>query len=144
MKEYCSSSIKYLNLSGNPIDDECMDSLGELICDSQSLETIDFSSGYGKNNNISDDGVKTLSCYIIGNLFLKNIFFSYCKVLTEKSVPYLKEMASKSCLNQISLYSTQISYNMQNEIDQLLSIPTEQREIPIFSSTKSASKSSSI
>ncbi len=60
--------------------------------------------------------------------------------ITDASVPHLVEIAKKSCITKVDLQFALISEEKQQEIEELLKIPIEQREIPIKSNTKSAAK----
>lgn len=92
------------------------------------------------NNN---EGVEILSEYLIGNTVLKELRVNGNRLITDKSVPHMMDIAKKSCINCIDLLGTSISKENQRHILVALKIPIEQREIPIKSNTKSATKISS-
>lgn len=126
----CNSVVSKLNLSYNPLDDECMKQLGEYIQDNEHLKTLRL-----EDNKITDDGVKILSEYLIGDTALKELDLSWNRRITDASFPHLIEMANKSCITNINIWNASISYARRQEIDKALSIPIEQREIPIKSNT---------
>ncbi len=132
----CNSIVSLLCLSYNrQIDDECMKQLGEYVQDNKHLERLDID--YTK---ITDKGIEIISEYLIGNTKLNKLDLDDNNGITDKSVPYLIEIAKKSCTTDISLNDTLMSEEKQQEIEELLNIPIEQREIPIKSNTKSAAK----
>jgi len=101
------------------------------------------SNTWANQNRISDKGIEDLTQYIIGNTSLKVLNVSGATGITTASIPQFVEMAKKSCLNSITLYNEAVSWESQDELCNLLDIPIDQREIPIYSSSKSAAKSSS-
>ncbi len=130
-----NSVVSVLNLSWNQIDDECMKQFGEYVQDNDHLEKLRLS-----NNRITDKGIEIISEYLIGNTKLKELNLRGNKGITDESVPYLIEIAKKSCITQIDIRSRSISEEKRQEIEELLEIPIKQREIPIKSNTKSAAK----
>ncbi len=131
----CNSVVSDLNLSYNEIDDECMNQLGEYVQDNQHLKILNISG-----NKITDKEIEIISEYLIGNTKLDDLDLGGNKGITDVSVPYLIEIAEKSCITEVYLQYTSISYAKQQEIEELLKIPIEEREIPIKSNTKSAAK----
>ena len=129
------SKLIYLYLSGNLLDDECMKTLGEFIKYSETFESIGIS-----NNNITDKGIEILSEYLIGYITLYELDFSYNEGITDKSLPYLIDIAKKTSITSMNLFSTSVSKENQEEINKLVKIPIDEREIPIKSSSKSAAK----
>ena len=77
---------------------------------------------------------------MIGNTTLKELYLNENKGITDASVPHLIEMVNKSCIIDINIWNASISDEKQQEIKEALSIPIEEREIPIKSNTKSAAK----
>ncbi len=130
----CNSVISVLDLSINEIDDECMKQLGEYIQDNEHLERLEIGS------KVTDKGIEMLSEYLIGNTTLKELNLSN-KGITDVSVPYLIDIAKKSCITEIDIENTSISEEKEDELtEKTFKIPIEQREIPIKSNTKSAAK----
>ncbi len=136
----CNSVVSKLYLLNNEIDDECMKQLGEYVQDNEHLERLIL----GHNNKVTDKGIEMISEYLIGNTKLKKLYLNYNEGITDKSVPYLIEIAKKSCITEIDIRYTPISFEKQEEIEELLKIPNEEREIPIKSNTKSAAKISAL
>ncbi len=130
-----NSKIRKINASGNPINDECMASLGEyILC---SLEISDVWLGM---THITDKGVETLSEYLTGNDTVNRLLLANNLRISDASFPYLVEIAKTSTIGVISLSRTSMSEDNQQEIYRLLTIPIEQRETPIKSLSKSATK----
>lgn len=129
------SKIIHLNLYGNQLDDECMQSLGEFVDSNGYLEALDI--GY---TNITDKGIGILSEFLIGNTTLKKLNISSCYNILDGSFPYFEKIAKYSCVTDIHLFSKQFSFRVRAELTRLFATPIEQREIPIKSNTKSASK----
>ena len=131
----CNSVISVLYLSYNQLDDECMKQLGEYVQDNQHLEELSINS-----NKITDKGIEILSEYLIGNISLKEMKTSFNNGITDTSVPHLIEIAKRSCITMLEMNYISISKENMQEIRETLSIPIEQREIPINSNSKSAAK----
>ena len=75
---------------------------------------------------------------MIGNVNLEKVFLSNNKLITDKSVPLLKELIEQSGLLEINLSRKSISEENQKEINELLKIPIDERKIPLKSFTKKA------
>lgn len=116
-----------------------MEALGEYIQESQTIRDITLNSS-PKYKGISDKGIDILFTYIIGNITLRYLSFSDNKCITELSTNTFKEMAKSTCINHIYTVGTSISESSRNELIKILETPHEEREIPIKSNTKSASK----
>lgn len=119
-----------------------MISLGEFLYSSNSVNSISICSDFtGKENKITDIGVGILTPYILGNMSLKTLNIAFNAKITNNSVPHFVEMATKTYIECINIEDTSVSGEQQYEINELLEIPTDDRAIPIASSTKSAAKS---
>lgn len=130
------SSIIFINLHSNQIDDNCMRELGEYIEGNQNIAHVHLGS-----NKISDKGIEVLSEYVIGNIALKTLDFSNNIEITNESASICIDIARMSGISTIGLYKTYISDDKKQEITNLLLIPTDLRGIPIKSYYKSAAKS---
>ena len=147
----CKSPLISIYLGGNNLDDECIKSLGEFLQYNSTIEFIDigftrplglfgFDQGSNLFGGITDSGIEALAPYLFGNSSLKSLQFLFQNI-TSQSIPILKEMIEKSCLQYLNLYRTQIPPEAIRDFAPLLSTPIDQREIPIISkSTKSAAK----
>lgn len=131
----CNSVISTLDLSVNKLDDDCIDSLGLYIQDNQHLENILI--GY---NKLTDNAVEILSESLIGNSTLKLLDLSSVVGITDVSTPHLIEIARRSFVTEIVIWDTCISSEKKQKIFESLAIPSNEREIPIKSSSKSAAK----
>ena len=127
----------FIDLSRNEIDDNCMLSLGKLIKQNK-IEGIKMSQ-----NNITDNGIEILSEYLFGNTSLKLFDFPFNRGITNKSIPIFKQIAMKSTINESYINGIlSLSDEEKQEMELLLSIPINEREIPLitFGDVKSASK----
>ncbi len=107
----CNSVVSLLNLSENEIDDECMKQLGEYVQDNQHLEKLWLGS-----NKITDKGIEIISEYLIGNTKLKELNLSVNEGITDVSVPYLIEIAKKSCITEIEIWVHQYLKKSNKEL----------------------------
>lgn len=134
-------SLKYLqnlskiNLNRNNLSDEICLPLGKLLETNPSI--IAFNLG---GNQISENGIKILTHYLIGNTTFMELILKANYRITDEAAPYLKEILSKSEIKEININETSISINCKKEIQALAKVPSEAREIPIRSTSKSASK----
>jgi len=90
-----------LHLANNSIDDDCMKDLGELLQMNKSITTIDISCPFKYSSGISDKGIEILTPYLKGNEKLKYLNLDKNKQITEKSIPFLKEMIINSRIENI-------------------------------------------
>lgn len=114
-----------------------MESLGEFIKDNQYLQHL-----YISQNQFTDKAIETLSGHLAGNTELKYLCIQGNKQVTDVSTPYLVEIAKHSCIDSINIAFTSIGLEYANEIKAAFELPIDQREIPLFSSSKSAAKAS--
>ncbi len=112
-----------------------MKQLGEFVQDNEHLKKLDVSY-----NKVTDKGIEIISEYLIENTKLKVLDLCFNRGITDVSVPYLIEIAKKSCITQIDIHYTSLSEGKRKEIEEAFKIPIEEREIPIKSNTKSAAK----
>ena len=115
-----------------------MESLGEFIQNSQTINNISISF-----NKITDKGIELLLPYLIdGNITLKYLVIDENKGITDKSIPLLIEIIHKSNIEDINIDETLITEEGRDEIKASLSIPIDEREIPLITigNVKSASK----
>lgn len=138
----CNSEVEYISLEESQINDDCMEDLGEFIQSDSFLKNISIGNSYGQDTIISDKGIEILTPYLIGNTVLKEIGIFGPNDITTKSFPLLNEIALKSCLNNFYIDEPNLSEDEFNNFNQIFNIPLDQREIPIFSLSKSAKKSS--
>lgn len=99
------SRVKLLDMKSNEkIDDDCMKLLGEYIKPNQYIEDIDIGS-----TNVSDEGVKTLTPYLDGNVTLKSLSFYGNTKITDKSIPMLIKMIESSNILDLGIDHTLIT-----------------------------------
>lgn len=103
----------------------------EFSCDNHSI------SGKSK---ITDKGSEIFLESIVGNVTLEYLSIRSQAGITSASVPFLKDVVTKSGLKTLSINNSSINLEEQKEILALIETPISEREIPIFSSSKSASK----
>lgn len=134
----CKATLTKITLSNDQLNSECMDQLGEYLQNDDSLEYLDIAY-----NNITDKDVETLSEYLVGNSTLKDIILKRNEDISDRSSPFLAKIAKTTCVIKIDLTWTAISQAIYSNINNLLAIPIDQRELPIKSKAKSAANSSS-
>lgn len=127
--------ISKIYLSHNSINDEIMDSLGEYIATNPKFEGIHLGI-----NPITDKGIATFTENLIGNTSLKELDFSQCGELTDSSFCHFLEIAQKTCIKDIKLEDTYLRHEQRIMLRNYLATLADQREIPIKSNTKSATK----
>lgn len=130
------SNLFELNLSFNNIDDTCMDDLADLLPDLRNLNILGIS-----NNKITDDGIKTISQALVGNISITELDISSLQDVTDQSVSTLKDIINFSSLKELYLDATSISDGNQDQIRKAIATPIDSRNTPIMSNSKSASKS---
>lgn len=135
----CGSIVSNLNLRETQLDDECMKYLGDYIQNNEYLEILQIWA-----NKITDQGVEVLSEYLIGNRSLKVLLMGGCVAITDASNHCFIDIAKGSCIIKIDLLYTSVSDDVRRQIDETLSIPIDQRQIPIKSNSKSAAKISKV
>lgn len=112
-----------------------MKNLGEYIQDNLYLEKL-----YIDRNFITNEGIKILSDYLLGNTTINEINIENLNHITDSSSWSLITIAKNSYISIISMQGTSITPNVKQEIINAFNIPLEEREISIKSNTKSASK----
>ncbi len=127
-------------MDSSQLDTTCIESLGHLIQQNNLLKCLGLIGNKSSKNGIDDSFVDMLAPFIIGNQNLKELDLRYNSDITDKSMPCLQELATKSCLNEISMFYTSVHFAQVQMIQTLLQIPSDEREIPIQSTTKSAAK----
>ena len=90
------------------------------------------------DNLITDKGIEILSEGLFGNVILKSLNLYNNKLISDKSIPILKELIEQCGLSNIDLRGTSISDQNRKEINELLKIPMDERKIPLKSFTKKA------
>jgi len=132
-----NKNIVDINMTCNELDDDCIEKLGELIKKNENIKHIDFSDNY-----ITDKGIEKLSEYIVGNISIKSIKLYRGFNMSDDSLKTMNYMIKSSSISSIGLCSINTSAENIEEIERLLKIPIEKREIPLMTigDVKSASK----
>lgn len=130
-----NSSIEYIDLSGNRIDDSCIDCIGDYIQCNESCAGIALN-----NNSITDRGLQTLSKYLVVSYSSISLYLDANRGITNKSASLLAYLAKRSCTSIISVNDTSISEQNIRAIERMFQVPVEDRVIPIESNSKSAAK----
>lgn len=97
-----SSFIAEVDLSGNKIDDNCMEDLGKMLSKNKVLNTILLGSHRG-GNNISDNGIKLLHKSFKSNISLVQLGLLQNPKITEKSEKFLRDILERSKLRRIDI-----------------------------------------
>lgn len=63
-------TVETILLNDNPIDDKCVDALGNYLSSNQYITTLGLAE-----TKMSNEGVKTLTKYLDGNKTLRNLYF---------------------------------------------------------------------
>jgi len=132
-----NNNIIKINMHDNKLDDNCIESLGELIKKNEHIQHISF-----EFNKITDKGIEKLSEYIVGNIFIKSIALYGNWKITDASCETIKHMIKMSSILSIDLSGMNVNKQNLQEIEELLKIPIEERKIPLitFQDVKPASK----
>jgi len=131
-----NKNINYINISDNILDDIFIETLGKLIKQNKYIISINLN-----RNKITDNGLNILFEYIIGNTSIDDINLCMCEI-TNNSIETIKNMIKLSHIKKMDLFMTNIDSEFIDEIRELLKIPIEEREVPLFTikDVKSASK----
>lgn len=133
----CDSSVVSISLASNLLDNDCMPTLGEFLFNNPNMLSVNVNS-----NSIGDNGIEILSSYLLGNTTLSGLNFYGNRNITNNSLPFLIDIAEKSCVKHLLISRTLISEENKLHIYKLLDVPIDKRELPIISKTKSAAKTS--
>lgn len=126
---------KKLLLMQNEINDSCMESLGNYLRFSDTIEYVDIGQ-----NLISDHGISQLETTLCGNVSIKTLGLSSNKGITEKSIDAFKSIAKRTSIEEVHLFGTKLHPSHIEMIQSAFSLPIESREIPVASTSKSAAK----
>lgn len=160
--EQYGSNIKYIHVWGGELNSTEANMIFEALKSCPLLERLDFNSnaigneglmGLGEllafngtithaniGNKIDAKGIEEFSQKIAGNTTLHVLDFTDNKGLVDAAVPFLVEIAKTTYVSQILVQYTGIDRQSMDTINEFLFIPPDQREVPIFSKTKSAKK----
>lgn len=97
------STISFLSLTQNNLDDEFMKSLGQYIQDNRYL--VELNVAY---NQISDKGIAILSDYMMEDVVLEKININGNRKVTDASIPVLIKMIESSHIGLIRYANTSI------------------------------------
>lgn len=150
--------VRVIDVSGNDISDDCMESIANFIKKSQVIDlSINLSGFYPlivafggnpnkrptKSKNVTNKSIEILHSVLIGNTNVKVINLNYQGGIADECVPLLKEIAEQSGASLFLAWAP-ISDENSKELKKLFGVPIENRSIPVISNTKSASKSNQI
>lgn len=130
-----ASTLKKLNIFGNELDDDCLDSFGRMVHHCHQITEIHI----GKNN-FTDKGIELLVDILSGNTSLRFLDLSLNPKITSKSLDALCKIAKETAIENIDVSYLVIPEEHVNKMLHLLSIPAKARMIPIQSNAKSAAK----
>lgn len=119
----------------NRLDEGCADSLCDFLSNNNELEVINLG-----NNRISDNLVERICSALIGNTKIRSLLLSGNKGITSKSFKPLKNMIEKSTVTDFYLFYTSMDHELTDKLDLISRTSYRDRDIPIFSSSKSAAK----
>lgn len=98
-----NSTVQQVSLAYNPVDDECMNSVGEFIRNSKSIERIQLGSKL-----MTDAGIEVLAPYLDGNMTLKHLSLFGNNKITDRSVELLSKIIDSSHLETVDIRETSI------------------------------------
>lgn len=93
-----------INFQHNELDDDCLKAIGEYIVDNDRIESI----WIGNNNKITDEGVKTLSTFIMNSKSLLILGLREIVNITNASTPALMQMIESSEIEELNIMGTSI------------------------------------
>lgn len=131
----CKSEIKSMKFNRCGFSKDHMILISEFMQGNQHLERLEM--GW---NRFDDQSIEMLADHLIGNTTLKSLGIREHNGITEKSRPLLIEIAKKTNLIEIDLDFTGLGYGDTMDIKELLCVPLDKRDIPIYSNSKSAAK----
>lgn len=103
-----NTSIKYLSIAGNQIDDSCMESFAELLGKNNTLTHVSFGGAF-LGNQISDAGLDILAKKFPEHCKLVDLDFAYNRRITDASMPSIKAILGSSTLSCIGINKTSIT-----------------------------------
>ncbi len=121
-------------------NDSCIIPLCELIWANESLQAITNTIPYA-NVGASKAGFELLAERLAGNTSLKRLIPPLNYSPNETYAELFKILVCQTGLTFLYIPPDTLTEEERQEIQHLLSMPVEQREIPIFSNAKSAAKS---
>lgn len=130
-------SCEKIYLHRNSIDDACIEAFANFLQNNTSLKHIELS-----NNKITNAGVIALTEFLSGNTTLQSIGLSENEMITVDIYPYFVDLAKHTAIKEIYVPFIDFENSQRLELKRLLSIPPEERELPIKSDSKSAAKTS--
>jgi len=122
-----NENIIKLNIQHTTFDDDSVEFLGKLIKQNKNIFEINLAG-----NKITDKGVEILYGYIIGNTSINKIDLSINNGITNNSSKIIKYIVKSSYISIFNIFMTNINEQEINEIDEILKIPINKREIPFF------------
>ena len=106
---------------------------------STSIKNILLSQGIKRKHSLTDKGIEAISEYLAGNTTLQYFSKSHNDGITDNSITFLNNIATKTYLKEINIQGTSISDENQLNIKSIINTANESREIgPRF--IKSAAK----
>lgn len=124
----CKSEISLIIASENAFDDQCMLSLGKLLRGNEFVEFVDLS-----NNKLTDKGIEALSKHISGNKKISGLDIQGNDGITDASVSFIISMIKTSSISELQTRQLNISDESKEEIEELLELDVEERDIPAIS-----------
>ena len=129
--------VFHLTMVKSGVDDDNIDSLLEVINDSENLTSLNLNL-----NCFTIEGMERLCEGMHGNITLKDLtiggnicqYFNYYEMF--------KELLEKTAIRRLHLFSCNLTQTENMELDKLSNINPDLRMIPLSSLTKSASKRS--
>lgn len=135
-----AQTLKTLYLPRDKVDDTCVIALCELINSNTSLKAVG-NVNPTETHGISLKGLEGLAENLQGNISLNELRLNVKTEDGQSCFDLLKEIATKTSINILTIPDGAVSPLEKQELQELLLIPIDVREIPILSTSKSAAKS---
>ncbi len=130
--------ITTLRLNGNKIKDEGLISMCDWLAIKPSLRFLDLS-----HTNLTNKSIEMLSESLVGNTSLRKLSMDGNINISDKAAPYLLNIAQTTCITNLEIARSLLSFNISTEIQNEFGKPFQERDVPINSKSKSAAKISS-
>lgn len=139
-------SLKIIHLFQNPLGDDCMFDMGEMVNNSSSINQLWLGMDRSeKVSLITDNGIEDLVSSLMGNSTLNILTIPASIHITDKCVPSLVDLVNSTkisnagCLGHL-LIGENIDQSLKEQLKICLKSPVNERNIPLKSKTKSAAK----
>lgn len=118
----------------------CTTPWSEIINGYKVDTTANIDSIFVGSNQITDKGIDTICKYLIGNESLATLDVHGNIKITGESFDNIREIATKSRIEKMFIFNTSINKDDLLQLWKYFELPAQERDIEIFSNSKSAAK----